>query len=963
LVLASAHVTGSIGLEVDVFRPGRAGTTTGKVVWSGIPGGRDDAALVRIDPGFCDIAGWVQWGRLVTDRAGLECETWGTPDAVQDDQAVEARHIQGRLNPGDRFVGNRYTVSVHGHPYSSAHGASPWAGMSGAAVFSGDLLIGVVAVDPVRAQHAELVAVPAYVLWHDKGFRAALGSPARRLAPVELDHGGITPPASIPTPAALLLARHEVVPWWPRPELIGALHDWMDEPGPGVLLLHGSGGRGKTRAAIQLGHEMPAIWSVYWPAPDTPLDKLDSARHLIAPTLVVVDYADSRPDQLRALLAAACAATQMKLLLLARTSGPWWTELPLVGDPVADLLDNAVVRQVELLDTSPEPAGACDVVPSAYDVAVTAFASRLSEIAGLDEYPWQAIADTLRGRTPLLAHALTLHMTALADLLDSAIVLESNPGGGRSAAEDRVLIHERRYWTAVARAQGLPLALDSVLDDAVAAVILAGPSAAADIARVLQAIPELADQPQLTVAALIRWLASLYPPSSPATSLDTLRPDRLAERHAAHRATFNPGLTHHLAPAMSREQATTMLTVLTRAASHPAATGLDDHITALCQAIPDALAAAAITVATHSERPAPLLDALAAVITDPTASTDLLMNLVSALPYSSLRLVDVADQLSSTLVERHRELADVDPRIHLQDLVVSLHNRSVRLGMLGRHEQALAVVEEAVSIQRVLVQKHRDIYQPDLATSLNTLANALGKLGRHEQALAVVEEAVSIQRVLVQKHRDIYQPDLATSLNTLANALGKLGRHEQALAVVEEAVSIQRVLVQKHRDIYQPDLATSLSTLAKSLSDLGWHEEALAACLDATDMYYALDETHPDAFRPELAKSVDSLSVHLGRLGDHKGALGTAEIAVRFYRQLVASRPDVFVPGLAVSLHNQAIWLGTLGQRAQALAAVDEAIQLRTQLANDLPAVYLPDLEQSQVAQRLIMRGSTPEPI
>ncbi|MFD0886031.1 hypothetical protein ACFQ08_15905, partial [Streptosporangium algeriense] len=49
LVLTSAHVTGPTGSPVEVFHPGHPQTYHGHVVWSGTPGGRDDAALVVID--------------------------------------------------------------------------------------------------------------------------------------------------------------------------------------------------------------------------------------------------------------------------------------------------------------------------------------------------------------------------------------------------------------------------------------------------------------------------------------------------------------------------------------------------------------------------------------------------------------------------------------------------------------------------------------------------------------------------------------------------------------------------------------------------------------------------------------------------------------------------------------------------------------------------------------------------
>ncbi|MET9735493.1 hypothetical protein ABZZ79_34160 [Streptomyces sp. NPDC006458] len=68
-------------------------------------GGRDDAALVRVDddPHWRPPAGPVRWGRLVTTRPGTGCETWGVPDIAQRPRlAVEAEQLEGRLKPGQR---------------------------------------------------------------------------------------------------------------------------------------------------------------------------------------------------------------------------------------------------------------------------------------------------------------------------------------------------------------------------------------------------------------------------------------------------------------------------------------------------------------------------------------------------------------------------------------------------------------------------------------------------------------------------------------------------------------------------------------------------------------------------------------------------------------------------------------------------------------------------------------------
>ena len=60
---------------------------------------------------------------------------------------------------------------------------------------------------------------------------------------------------------------------------------------------------------------------------------------------------------------------------------------------------------------------------------------------------------------------------------------------------------------------------------------------------------------------------------------------------------------------------------------------------------------------------------------------------------------------------------------------MSLNNLSVRLGELGRREEALAAIQEAVTIRRELAAARPDAFRPDLASSLNNLSHRLGEPG------------------------------------------------------------------------------------------------------------------------------------------------------------------------------------------------------------------------------------------
>src|SRR6185436_19658102 len=92
--------------------------------------------------------------------------------------------------------------------------------------------------------------------------------------------------------------------------------------------------------------------------------------------------------------------------------------------------------------------------------------------------------------------------------------------------------------------------------------------------------------------------------------------------------------------------------------------------------------------------------------------------------------------------ELRRELAEAEPDAFLPALVSSLSRRSFVLADLGRYDEALDVVEEAVGSSRRLVARDRGAFLPDLARSLINQANLLGDVERYDQAYAALEEAV-----------------------------------------------------------------------------------------------------------------------------------------------------------------------------------------------------------------------------
>ena len=118
--------------------------------------------------------GGVRWGRL----GGPDPLDWGAvgfPVASLDEKAGrQAEHAFGRTSPiSDRAAG-RLALTVESR--EATRDDSPWAGLSGAAVFCGDHLVGVVTTDP-GAYAKSLAGRRTEDFCHAPGLAQLLGTP------------------------------------------------------------------------------------------------------------------------------------------------------------------------------------------------------------------------------------------------------------------------------------------------------------------------------------------------------------------------------------------------------------------------------------------------------------------------------------------------------------------------------------------------------------------------------------------------------------------------------------------------------------------------------------------------------------------------------------------------------------------------------------------------------------------
>jgi Tetratricopeptide repeat len=915
----------------------------------------------------------LRWGELAGSDP-VPCAAVGFPWAsARPDRMRDTAHVYGQLAPLGQLRQVRLDLDVASASPSAREGGSPWAGMSGAAVIADNHLVGVITVDPARYQD-RLVAVPASRLLGDPGFRDRLvehGVPAE-VAPVgagwhlrlpggqAVTLGPAYRPISRrfrPEPSTLLRPEHGLVPFLGRQAVLDQVTGWCQRPtGAPVMLVTGGGGSGKTR----LGREACVQMLVAgWDAglADDHRRNGTATDRLARPTLLVIDDADLRTGLISALveyLRWDDAGPPVGLLLLARAAGEWWDRL---------------VRQLELvgastiLDLDRHPVPPADRAEHFRRASAAFAAYGVPGTRPTDPPPAAGLAD------PAYAEPLLIHIAALlrtvgmpataapqgpsADRAPDSAIAASQPGVPVRQRLLRALCErERSRWYDLGAGSHLSFNPDLALADQV--IALATLTAAADQAcamSLLAALPSQAEVTRIGAEALAAWAHRLYAGPS---YWNPLRPDLLAEQHLADTAQL-PALAAAAArlAAGQRWEAgllTQLLSELTRAAPNQLTVraALDEL---LATALPRI-----VELAITADR-AELAD-LASLALQLVPQPGLAAPLVDQMPQYSVRLAALAATLTSQQVT-HRRAGVIDRGSDAASrLAGSQNNLSLRLAGLGRREEALAAIEEAVGIYKELAAGRPDAFRPDLATSLNNLSLRLAELGRREDALAPIQEAVGIRRELAATRPDMFRPNLAGSLYALAFLLAGLGRHEDALAASEEAAGIRRELAAARPDMFRPDLASSLNNLANRLTELGRAEEALAASEEAASIRRELAAARPDMFRPDLAASLTNLAVLLVILGRHEDALLASEEAVGIYRELAADRPEAFGPGLATSLNNLAVLLTDLDRQEDALAPIEEAITIRRELAARWPDAYQQELEQSLgVIARLGLSG------
>jgi tetratricopeptide (TPR) repeat protein len=919
--LTARHVVEDPDQRCEVRPLGTIEWMAATVEWRGAT---CDAALLKAPT----LDGWAsaRLGRLGTDGRA-ECRSLGFPLAQARDRVRDTEEVVGHVIPLAARKSGLLTVHVEGSvPEQDASGHSPWEGISGAALFCGSLLVGVLAVDPAHFGTDRLEAVPVAAMAAESGFRAAIGiaspglldavedEPARNLltpayAPLPVN---ASPEFLRRSPVHLCLPQYGIVPFRGRAAELAELARWLDGSGFTMALLIGGGGMGKTRLAAEVCQSaLAAGWLAGFL--DEEAGDMDVLVSGLSPLLLVVDEAQTRLDELASLIAGFATngqARPIRLLLLSREAGEWWdTTLPARLErnvETALALDGA-----RRLDLGPLPAGIDRL--EAFRQSVRAFADRTdrdAERLGAPDLTEE-----------LFERVLFIHLAALTALEGGPM-----PHGSLVRAEllDARIAQEMRYWQGTARDAGLDSLDARTLQRAVALSTLA-PSVQteADAAALLGSVPDLADEGEGPRRRTALWLRSLYPGDG---FLRPLQPDLLGEHLVSRVLADVPELVENLIAMITQDQARRPLTVLARAArTDEAAAGVLGE--ALTRHLPS-VGVAAIDVALETGGP---IGALLTEALNETPSPELAEELLDRVPYSTVALREFAVIAARQAVDHASDLPAGLERDEATGRL--LNNLSTRLAELGRDDEALAAIQRAVLIFRHLSEVSPDEFVPRLHQALLNLSNSLADAGRLEEALDAIDE--------VLKSDTITDEQRSGALYTLSTRLYALDRTEEALRSLHDAIPIYQRLAETHPSLFLPNLAMVSATRSLYLDALGRRQEALQAIDDSLRVYRRLVATAPDAYLPDLAESLHTRSITLMELERYEEALDTIDEAIAIYRQLAPFGRDFLQPKLANAFYNRSIYLSMLGLLEEALATIEEAVPIYERLTQDSPNVYL----------------------
>jgi hypothetical protein len=302
--------------------------------------------------------------------------------------------------------------------------------------------------------------------------------------------------------------------------------------------------------------------------------------------------------------------------------------------------------------------------------------------------------------------------------------------------------------------------------------------------------------------------------------------------------------------------------------------------------------------------------------TDPAAFLSALAKATSDLAYRLIPLDRLQEALSLTsdIVDTARNQAENDPAVFLPILANSLHDLGCWLWKSGsRQEDSINAWSEATVIYRELTKADPARFSLHLSSSLENLMSAFRALGKEEDEIAAVRDALSAYQEranrIAEIRRQLAGQDLAVLLqhNKRTSAKRKFyhtyfEQYKRTLAAARFAALAYSKQAECQPTEFLPDLAQAARGLAIELKSVGERRAARILADEAARIRIqyrrSANITELEALQVGPLTQIDRLALRLWKLGEHQDAAKAGRVSCDLApHSLVVMSSAVRLPG------------------------------------------------------------------
>ena len=203
--------------------------------------------------------------------------------------------------------------------------------------------------------------------------------------------------------------------------------------------------------------------------------------------------------------------------------------------------------------------------------------------------------------------------------------------------------------------------------------------------------------------------------------------------------------------------------------------------------------------------------------------------------------------------------------------------------------------------------------------------HVLDDLEQYSNALEAYQEAISIQRTLVNDNLAKYSPYLAETFGNMGITLHSLGKYDDAIVAYKEALDICTTMSAQDPPQYNEQMAETLLNYGVTLQASNQVSEAAVVEKQAVSLFRDLARAGNEC-TDLLCKALHNHGNCCYLLRQHAEAVLVYQESILLQRALAAANPEQEIY-LIMALHYIANSFHALGKHADASAAANEALE------------------------------------